>query len=136
MLVQSDNGTMQYIDLDPHQCISNLDVTGWCCEKVSKHVCCDVSNKESCPICLDPLVHNNKVLKLLCGHTMHLECADKWFSRCIMSAKAAKCPLCNLVVLCLVFKRVSEADFPDRIVTNTNSFSRLMKYIRRMTRCL
>jgi len=95
--------------------ITNLDVTRWCWENASKHVCPpplgDVSQEESCPICLDPLVHDSKVLEILCGNTMHLECADKWFSTCIMSAKAAKCPLCNLVVLCPVFKRVSEAVF-------------------------
>ena len=116
--------------------ITDLDVTRWCCKNASKHAIGDVSNEESCPICLDPLVHDSKVLKLLCGHTMHLECADKWFVTCIMSAKAAKCPLCNLVVLRPVFKRVSEADFPNRIVTNTSSFSRLREYILRMARRL
>jgi len=132
ILVESDDGTIHYIESDPHYYIPNLDVTGWCCERVSKHVCCDISNEESCPICLDPIVHNSKVLKILCGHTMHLECADKWFSTCIMSAKAAKCPLCNLVVLCPIFQSVSEHVFPARNVVRINCFSRFMNYIRRM----
>ena len=143
MLIESDDSTFEDIKSVPHEYIPNLDVTGWCCKNMSKHVCCpsgapsgDVSNEESCPVCLDPLLHDSKVLKILCGHTMHLECADKWFSTCIMSAKAAKCPLCKLVVLCPIFEKVSETDFPDRIVANTNGFSRLMKYIRRIARCL
>jgi len=136
ILVESDNGTMQHIEVDEHECISKLDITGWCCEQVSRYVCCDISNEEWCPICFDPLAHNNNVLKLQCGHTMHVECADKWFSTCIMSAKTAKCPLCNLVVICPGFHIVSVDNFPDNIVVHRSSFSRFMQYIRRMTRCL
>jgi len=143
MIIESYNGTIEYIKSCPNEYIPNVDVTGWCCKNMSKLVCCpsgapcgDVSNEESCPICLDPLLHDSKVLKILCGHTIHLECADKWFSTCIMSGKAAKCPLCNLVVLCPVFETPSDADFPDTIVSNANSFSGHVKYIRRMARYL
>jgi len=136
MQAESDNATVESIKSGPHEYIPNIDATGWCRKNLSKHVCCDVSDEESCPICLDPLVHDSKVLKLNCGHTMHIECADKWFTTCIMSEKAANCPLCKLAVLCPIFERISEHDFPHRNLGNTNCFSRFMKYIRRMTHCL
>jgi len=98
MQAESDNATVESIKSGPHEYIPNIDATGWCRKNLSKHVCCDVSDEESCPICLDPLVHDSKVLKLNCGHTMHIECADKWFTTCIMSEKAANCPLCKLAV--------------------------------------
>jgi len=137
ILVESDNGTMEYVEVDPHECIAKINVASWCCEEVSKHVCCpSVCNEEPCSICLDTMVHNCNVLKIQCGHAIHLECAQKWFSTCIMSGKPAKCPLCNLVVICPVFHIGPGANFPDNAVYHRNSFSRFMNYIRRIARCL
>jgi len=134
ILFESEDGTMHYIESDPQYYIPNLDVTGWCYERVSQYICCDISNQESCPICLDPMVHKSQIMKIICGHTMHLECANQWFSTCIMSTKPAKCPLCNLVVLCPIFESVSERVLPDTIAISRNRFSRFMNYIRRMVR--
>jgi len=136
ILVESDNGTMEYVETDPQEYIPDLTVVGWCREHVSKHACCDMFNEESCPICLDPIVQNSEVLTLDCGHTMHFECGEKWFLTCITGKKNAKCPLCNFGVLCPIFKSIPEAEFTDSTVVRQTRFRRFIQYIRKKIRCL
>ena len=72
ILVESDN-----VEVDPHECISKFNIASWCCEEVSKHVCCDVFDEESC----DTMVHNCNVLKFQYGILMLVafECTTQSF---------------------------------------------------------
>jgi hypothetical protein len=44
-----------------------------------------------CIICLDPMIINDKVQILNCGHMYHLDCINKWFNK----KKEINCPLCS-----------------------------------------
>ena len=44
-----------------------------------------------CIICLDPMIINDKVHILNCGHMYHYDCINKWFNK----KKEINCPLCS-----------------------------------------
>ena len=136
VLIESYDGTIHYIEADPRQYILKLDIKSWCYARASKHICFDTLLEELCPVCLDPVVCDNHILKLACQHTMHLECAEKWFTTCIISSKSAKCPLCNLVVLSPDFENVEQVNIRPNILNNTTLLSRLMEYVRNKMRPL
>jgi len=129
MLIESNNGTLDYVQADTNKCILNLDVANWCWGKKSQHVNNSLFGQDQCPVCLDVILHDSTVLKLCCGHILHFECANTWFSTCIKSAKSAKCPLCNSIVLCPIF----EMDVPvhqHNASNNETIFARIIRYIR------
>jgi len=129
MLVESNDGTVNYTQTESNNCIMNLDVAQWCWSKKSKHVHDSVFAQDQCPVCLDVILHDSAVLKLGCDHVLHFECANTWFSTCIKSAKSAKCPLCNFIVLCPVF----QMDVPLHQLNsqyNETIFARIIRYIR------
>ena len=129
ILAEYYDGTIEYTDADRHEYV--VSVLVWCREHMSQHVCCP-SNKESCPVCLDTFVDDSNVLKLGCNHTMHIECAERWFSACTMSRRTVTCPLCKFVVPCPIFEIVAEDDFSDQIVVTTNKCGRFMQWIRKI----
>ena len=50
----------------------------------------DFENNE-CIICLEPMIINDKVKILECGHMYHYDCINKW----IKKKKEINCPLCS-----------------------------------------
>ena len=50
----------------------------------------DFENNE-CIICLEPMVINDKVKILECGHMYHYDCINKWIEK----KKEINCPLCS-----------------------------------------
>lgn len=48
-----------------------------------------INNDDICPICIDHFVLNSIYRKLICNHTFHIKCIDKWF------VNNNKCPLCR-----------------------------------------
>mgnify|MGYP001202776904 FL=1 len=44
-----------------------------------------------CIICLEPMVINDKVKILECGHMYHYDCINKWIEK----KKEINCPLCS-----------------------------------------
>ena len=50
----------------------------------------DFENNE-CIICLEPMVINDKVKTLECGHMYHYDCINKWIEK----KKEINCPLCS-----------------------------------------
>lgn len=44
-----------------------------------------------CIICLDPMIINDKVKILNCGHMYHLKCINDWIDK----KKEVNCPLCS-----------------------------------------
>ena len=46
-------------------------------------------NNDICPICVDNFTLNSIYRKLICNHTFHIKCIDKWF------IYNNKCPLCR-----------------------------------------
>ena len=50
----------------------------------------DFENNE-CIICLEPMVVNDKVKILECGHMYHYDCINKWIEK----KKEINCPLCS-----------------------------------------
>jgi len=124
VLTESNDGIVNYTQADASNCVMNLNVAQWCWEKKSKHVNNSLFGQDQCPVCLDVILHDSAVLKLRCNHILHFQCANTWFSTCIKSAKSAKCPLCNSIVLCPVF----ETAVPVH-ENNENIFDRIIRYI-------
>ena len=50
----------------------------------------DFENNE-CIICLEPMIINDKVKILECGHMYHYDCINKWIEK----KKEINCPLCS-----------------------------------------
>ena len=44
-----------------------------------------------CIICLEPMIINDKVKILQCGHMYHYDCINKWIEK----KKEINCPLCS-----------------------------------------
>jgi hypothetical protein len=136
VLIESYDGTIHYIEADPRQYILNFDINSWCHARAFKYTCFDALLEDPCPVCLDPVVCDDHILKLFCQHTMHLQCAEKWFTTCIMGSKSAKCPLCNLVVLSPVFENVEQVNIRPDALNTTTLFSRFIRYVRTKLRGL
>ena len=50
----------------------------------------DFENNE-CIICLEPMIIDDKVKILECGHMYHYDCINKWIEK----KKEINCPLCS-----------------------------------------
>jgi len=128
MLLESNEETVNYTEPYRNNCIVNIDVAQWCWEQKSNHVHDSVFGQYQCPVCLDAILHDSIVLKLGCDHVLHFECANRWFLTCVKSAKSAKCPLCNFIVLCPVFE-VAVPVQQTNSLNNETMFSRIIRYI-------
>ena len=49
-----------------------------------------IKNKDTCPICLEQYVKGTYKRTLICGHTFHKKCVDKWFK-----TSPNTCPVCR-----------------------------------------
>lgn len=47
------------------------------------------NNTHVCPICIEPFVVYDIYRKLVCNHTFHVKCIDKWF------VNETNCPYCR-----------------------------------------
>jgi len=103
-MIESDYGTVNYIQSENLKCVMDLDVEHWCLRKKSIHLNDSLFGQDQCPVCFDQILNDSTVLKLGCGHILHFESANTWFSTCINDSKCAKCPLCNYTVLCPVIE--------------------------------
>jgi len=56
-----------------------------------------------CSICLESFVLGDQVTQFLCAHPLHFECARQWFIWCLIQNHAGKCPVCNTIVIPVVF---------------------------------
>ena len=73
-------------------CIFNKKTVNNIKKETKDHI---VINKEfennECIICLEPMIINDKVKILECGHMYHYDCINKWIEK----KKEINCPLCS-----------------------------------------
>ena len=73
-------------------CIFNKKTISNVKKETKDHI---VINKEfennECIICLEPMIINDKVKILECGHMYHYDCINKWIEK----KKEINCPLCS-----------------------------------------
>ena len=73
-------------------CIFNKKSISYIKKETKDHI---VINKEfennECIICLEPMVMNDKVKILDCGHMYHYDCINKWIEK----KGEINCPLCS-----------------------------------------
>ena len=59
---------------------------------IKDHIILDKEfENNECIICLEPMVINDKVKILECGHMYHYDCINKWIEK----KKEINCPLCS-----------------------------------------
>ncbi len=50
---------------------------------------------EDCSICFEALNNHGFCQKLLCGHTFHKACLQKWFKSECSEKQGRQCPICR-----------------------------------------
>ena len=58
----------------------------------------------TCACCLEPLECGAPCRTLMCAHSYHTGCIDRWERTALASGLPVRCPLCNAVVLQLIAK--------------------------------
>lgn len=54
----------------------------------------EITDQDSCSICLDNYQCGDEVIKIKCGHVFHIECLEKWNQTNNLNP-TVNCPLCN-----------------------------------------
>ena len=73
-------------------CIFNKKTVNNIKNKTKDHIIINKNfENNECIICLEPMVINDKVKILECGHMYHYDCINKWIEK----KKEINCPLCS-----------------------------------------
>ena len=73
-------------------CIFNKKTISNVKKETKDHIVIDKNfENNECIICLEPMVINDKVKILECGHMYHYDCINKWIEK----KKEINCPLCS-----------------------------------------
>jgi len=128
------NGTDYYFQPDESKVIIGLDVRTWLSSTACENSAI-ARNENTCSLCLEDIVPEDKMSTFLCGHALHFECANSWISNCIQNNRPAPCPLCNAIIMSPVFEWVPAVDTSEiRINANAGSAG-FMDSLRRKCRC-